>query len=159
MGIGASRIQYMNNETDQPIDPDKPSNSTLLIYLLSTFVAVTVIALTTMIMAIGAGAALGFETENAAPQAAMAMWGISGLSFLPCMVLVIVVAGTHKRSVAVALGLTVIVAGILTAAGWFTKSGGAMPGTTAGDAIVISGVLVPLVAGAIMIWRSSTLKA
>lgn len=149
----------MNNEADQPIDPDKPSNSTLLVYLLSTFVGVTVIAIATMIMAMGAGAALGFETDSSTPQAAMALWGISGLSFLPCMVLVIVVAGTHKRSVAVALGLTVIIAGMLTAAGWFIKSGGSMPGTTAGDAIVISVVVVPLIAGAIMIWRSSTLRA
>lgn len=147
----------MNNETPAPVNPKNPDNSTLFIYLFCSFVAVTVIALSTMMMALGSG--LASSPDEPVPQASMALWGISGLSFLPCMVLVILVIGTHKRSIAMTLGLTVIVAGILAAVGWFIKSGGEMPGTPAGDAIVIAVVAVPLIAGAIMIWRSSALKA
>lgn len=146
----------MNDETPPPVNPTKPDNSTLLIYLLCTFVAVTVIALSTMMMALGSG--LGSSPDEPLPQASMALWGISGLSFLPCMVLVVLVIGMHKRAIGIALGAIVIVAGILTAIGWFINSGGEMPGTTAGDAIVIAVVVVPLITGAIMIWRSSALK-
>lgn len=146
----------MNNETPAPVNPNKPDTSTLLIYLLCTFVAVTVIALSTMMMALGSG--LGSSPDDPVPQASMALWGISGLSFLPCMVLVILVIGTQKRSVARTLGLTVIIAGILAAVGWFINSGGEMPATSVGDAIVIAVVVVPLIMGAIMIWRSSRLK-
>lgn len=149
----------MNDDTHQheALDPNAPSNATLVIYLLSTFIAVTVIALTAMMMALGAG--LGFESDDSAPQASMALWGISGLAFLPCMVLVIVLAGTHKRTIAVALGTTVIAAGMLAAIGWFIKSGGEMPGTTAGDVILLAVMIIPLIAGAIMIWRSSAFKS
>ena len=146
----------MNDETPQSIHPDKPGNGTLFIYLFCTFVAVTVIALSAMLMALGSG--LGSSSDEPVPQASMALWGISGLSFLPCMVLVILVIGTHRRPIAMALGLTVIIAGLLTAVGWFINSGGEMPGNTTGDVIVIAVIAVPLVMGAIMIWRSSVLK-
>lgn len=147
----------MNNESPAPVNSNKPDNGTLMIYLLSTFVAVTVVALGTMMMALGSG--LGSDPSDPVPRESMALWGISGLSFLPCMVLVILVVATHKRSIALTLALTVIIAGILAAVGWFINSGGEMPGSSAGDAIVIAVVVVPLIAGAIMIWRSSALRA
>lgn len=145
-----------NEEAPQSIHQNAPSNGTLLTYLLCTFVAVTVIALSAMMMALGSG--LGSTPNEPVPQASMALWGISGLSFLPCMVLVIMVIGTQKRSIGRALGLTVIAAGILAALGWFINSGGEMPGTSGGDAIVVAVVVVPLIMGATMIWRSSALK-
>lgn len=146
-----------NEETLQPENPDLPGSGTLLIYLLCTFVAVTVIALSTLMMALGSG--LGSSPEEPVPQASMALWGISGLSFLPCMVLVVLVIGTRRKSIATALGLTVIAAGILAAVGWFINSGGDMPGTGLGDVIVVAVVVIPLIMGAIMVWRSSALKA
>ncbi len=146
----------MNDEDLHHENPDAPSNATLLIYLISTFFGVTITALTAMMMALGAG--LGFSTDDPVPQASMALWGIGGLAFLPCMVLVVVLAGTHRRNVAIALGLIVLVAGLLTAVGWFINSEGELPGTTAGNSILAAVVVVPVVAGAIMIWRSSAFK-
>lgn len=146
----------MNSETLQPETPNQTDNGTLLVYLLCSFVAVTVIALSTLMMALGSG--LGSSPDEPVPQASRAMWGISGLSFLPCMVMVVLVIGTRRQMVAKALGLTVIVAGILAAVGWFINSGGDMPGTGLGDVIVVAVVVIPLIMGTIMIWKSSALK-
>lgn len=128
----------------------------LLIFYLCTILATIFVTLSTMMMVLGTG--LGSTPDEPVPQAATALLGISGLAFLPCMVLLIILIGTRKRSVAITLALVVALAGIAAAVGWFINSNGEMPGNGVGDSIVIGVVAVPLIAAAIMIWRSSALK-
>ena len=108
-----------------------------------------------MLMALGTGLASS-ETDPVSPTS-LVLWGISGSSFLPVAVLLIVVTATRKRTWGVTLGLVIIAAGILSAAGWFIDAGGEMPGTTWGNIIVITVVVVPVIVGSILIWQADRL--
>lgn len=110
-----------------------------------------------MMMVLGTG--LGSTPDDPVEQVATAFWGISGLSFLPCAVLLVILIGTRKRSIAITLAVVIALAGILAAVGWFIDANGEMPGTPVGDSIVIGVVVIPLIAAGIMIWRSGRLKS
>lgn len=141
---------------DESQHTETPNLNWLLLYFLSTFAATVVTTITAMMMALGTG--LASTPDEPVAQISQAFWAIGGLSFLPSAVLMIVLIATHRRTVAVALAFTIIVAGLLTAAGWFIDSGGEMPGTSTGDVMVILVIVVPLLAGGLMLWRSGTLK-
>lgn len=142
----------MSNEPLQPHNNRRSGNGTLMVYLFCTVISATVTALSAMMMALGSG--LASSPDEPVPTAAMILWGIGGLSFLPCTVLLVLLTGTHRRAIAIALALVVITAGMLTALGWFINSGGDMPGTPLGNAIVVLVVAVPLMAGMLMLWKS-----
>lgn len=140
----------------QPSAPPKAiSSSQLLVFFLASFVAAVIIAVTAMLMTLGTG--LGSSPDEPVSQVSQFLWGISGLAFVPCTVLFVVLVATHKRIVATVLALTVMVAGVLTAVGWFIDSGGEMPGTTQGDVLVVLVIVVPLIAGGLMLAMSRTI--
>lgn len=143
----------MNNESPQSHTSRKTGKHNLVLYLLCTVVSSVVTALSAMMMALGSG--LASSPEEPVPTASLALWGIGGLAFLPCTVLLILLVGTHRAVIARTLGVLVIAAGILTAIGWFINSGGEMPGTNTGDAIVVLVMVVPLIAGSLMLWKSN----
>lgn len=134
-----------------------PNLNLLLLMFLSTVAATVVTTITAMMMALGTG--LASSPEEPVRRASQVLWAIGGLSFLPIAALMVTLIGSHKRNVGVALALTVIVAGLMTALGWFVDSGGDMPGTTGGNVLVILVVVIPLLAGAIIFWQSAKLKA
>lgn len=145
------------NEMQQPVPANHPGNSRLLLFFLCTFVATVVTTVTAMMMALGTG--LSSSPDEPVSGAAQVLWAIGGLSFIPCTILVVVLIGTHKRTVGIALALTVIVAGLFTALGWFIDSGGTMPGTIVGDVLVILVMVISLLAGGLMLWQSNRLEA
>lgn len=144
----------MNNDVNPTGVFKNVDHSTVLTYLLCTIVSVTVTAACSMMMALGVG--LGTAKQDQVSPLASAAWGISGLAFLPCVVTLIALVAVHKTVLARVLGIAVIIAGILSTAGWFINSGGAMPDTTAATVIVFLPTGVALIAGAIMILRAGS---
>lgn len=142
---------------DDTQQPEIPNLNRLLLFFICTVAATVVTAITAMMMALGTG--LASSPEEPVSRASQVLWAIGGLSFIPCAILLIVLIGTHRRTIAIALATLVIAAGLLTATGWFIDSGGAMPGTSGGDALVILVVVIPALAGALMIWQSRSLRA
>lgn len=138
--------------------PNQPSplNGTLYLYWIAAIVTAIFLAFSSMMMALGTG--LASSEDEPVSRVSQALWGISGISFLPIAVLLIVATATRKRIFGVILGLLIIVAGILAAVGWFVNADGDMPGTTWGNVIVIAVVVVPLIVGSILIWRADSLK-
>ena len=145
----------MNNP--QPSAPLKAiSGGQLLVFFLATFVAAVIIAVTAMLMTLGTG--LASSPEEPVSSVSQILWGISGLAFIPCTILFVALVATHKRIVATTLALTLMIAGVLTATGWFIDSGGEMPGTTQGDVLVVLVFVVPLIAGGLMLALSRSIR-
>ena len=144
------------NEPTPANNPNRIDSSRLLVFFLCTFVAAVIVAISAMLMAVGAG--LSSTGEDPVSRPSQILWGIGGLAFIPCTVLLVALVATHKRTIGIILSLTVIVAGLVTAIGWFIASGGDMPGTTLGDVLVISVIVIPLTAGGLMLRQSSALN-
>lgn len=144
------------NQQPKTQSTKRTDNSTLLVFLLCTFIAAVTIAISAMMMTLGTG--LASSPEEPVSRVSQTLWGVSGLAFIPCTILLVALIGTQKRSVGIALGLIVIIAGMLTSIGWFIDSGWKMPATGLGDAIVILVVLIPLIAGGLMLRQVRDLR-
>lgn len=145
----------MREAEEQPIQT-MPGANRLLVFFLCSFVSSVVTAITALMMALGTG--LASSPDEPVSRISQVLWGIGGLSFLPAAVLLIAVVASQRKNLGIALSVIVMAAGLLTAIGWFIDSGGDMPGTTVGDRMVVLVIVVPLVAGAIMLWQSFSLK-
>ena len=141
----------MNNH--QPTPP----NGTLYLYWIGAIVTAIFITFTSLLMALGTG--LGSSEDEPVSRVSQAIWGVSGLSFLPVAVLLIVVTATRKKRFGMLLGLLIMVAGLLAAIGWFINAEGEMPGNTTGNILVIAVIVVPLLVGSLLIWRADRLGA
>lgn len=147
----------MNNDTLHPENRAKPANSTLLLHFLATFVAVTVIGISAMMMALELGMNTG--TGESVPRSAMILWGIGGLSFIPCTLLLVALVGTHKRAVGAALAVAIALAGILTAIGWFVSSEWQLPATSTERVVLACVIVVPLIAAFLILRASQSLRS
>lgn len=145
------------NVSKDPHTSNASGSNRLLLFFLSTFVAAVVIAVSAMIMA--SGIVLPSTPEITVSRTSQILWGIAGLSFIPCTILLVALIGTHKRVIGIVLGWIVIVAGTLTAFGWFIDIEGGRPNTTQESVLVALVVVIPLLAGLLMLRQSASLKS
>lgn len=129
----------------------------LVISVIGTVVSAAVTSFAALLMALGSG--LASTPEDRVSYASNILWGISGYAFIASFVVLVALAVTSKRIVARILAITVTLAGILCATGWFIESDGAMPNTSGGESIVIAVVVVPVIAGALIFWKSGEFAA
>lgn len=141
---------------NQEHQPDTTQFNRLLLFFLCTVLATVITIISAMLMALGTG--LASSPEEPVARVSQVLWAIGGLSFIPVAILLVILIGTHKRAVGISLSATVIAAGLLTLLGWLIDSGGNMPGTSGGDALVILVAIVPVIAGVLMIWQSGKLN-
>lgn len=129
----------------------------LILYCVGTVITVVVVTFASVMMAFGTG--LASTPENPVPTVSTVLWSISGLSFIPCFVVLLLAAATRQRVWGVVLGLLVIAAGMITGIGWVISGDGHLPGTTGGDRIVLASVLIPLLIGTMIIWLADALES
>lgn len=131
-------------------------NSGLMASLLTALFSMPLITVGSVMMALGTG--LASTPEAPVSSASQAMWYISGLAFIPGVVLLLLTIGTRRRVFAVALAAVLVIAGAFSAGGWFMDAGAQLPDNTWGNVVVIGVFVIPLIAAMLLLWQARSLR-
>lgn len=142
----------MPQSSDHATHPYRKSDAAVMFMMVATIVSSMWVTYWSIIHALGSG--LGSTPDTPVPPISNVLWGMSGYAILLCFVLFVATLVTRRRAFSIALALVVLGAGLALTAGrminWY-ENDSAMPVL---EALNLPVLIVPLVASAVIFWKS-----
>lgn len=138
--------EHHHRDTDQAI----------ILMTIATVISSMWVTLISFLTALGSG--LASTPESRVPTESNVLWGISGFGFLACFTMLVLTVATRRRAFAVGLGAIVLGAGLLLCAGnaivWIKLD----PAESLINTLGVTNIIVPVLAGAVIFWKSRELR-
>ena len=136
--------------------PYRDSDQAVILMVIATVISSMWVTVISFLTALGSG--LASTPQSRVPHESNVLWGISGFGFLACFTMLVLTAVTRRRPYAIGLGTTVLGAGLVLCAGnaieWIKLD----PAGSLIDAVGITNIIVPVLAGVVIFWKSRELR-